>query len=98
MKPRGIDSPSPPDPLSPSISEGARGRNPSGQQGWTPERLFFTGGRERQRAARLLRHEYPLALALSGALVWLAQFHHFRDFGLYEDDYWFISEAMGKDA
>src|SRR5205085_4459379 len=31
-------------------------------------------------------------------LVWLAQFHHFRDFGLYEDDYWFISQAMGKDA
>ena len=37
------------------------------------------------------------ALALIAALVWLAQFHHFRDFGLYEDDYWFISEAMGKD-
>jgi hypothetical protein len=30
--------------------------------------------------------------------VWIAQFHHFRDFGLYEDDYWFISQAMGKDA
>ena len=29
--------------------------------------------------------------------MWIAQFHHFRDFGLYEDDYWFISEAMGKD-
>jgi hypothetical protein len=42
--------------------------------------------------------EYPLAFALSGALVWLAQFHHFRDFGLYEDDYFFISEAMGKNA
>jgi hypothetical protein len=26
-----------------------------------------------------------------------AQFHHFAQFGLYEDDYWFISEAMGKD-
>jgi len=38
----------------------------------------------------------PIALALSAALVWLAQFHHFREFGLYEDDYWFISEAMGK--
>jgi hypothetical protein len=37
-------------------------------------------------------------VALSAALVWLAQFHHFRDFGLYEDDYWFISQAMGKDA
>ena len=33
---------------------------------------------------------------LCAALVWLAQFHHFADFGLYEDDYWFISEAMGK--
>ena len=43
------------------------------------------------------RHEAPAALALSAALVWIAQFHHFRDFGLYEDDYWFISEAMGKD-
>jgi hypothetical protein len=41
--------------------------------------------------------EAPVALALSGVLVWIAQFHHFRDFGLYEDDYWFISQAMGKD-
>jgi hypothetical protein len=40
--------------------------------------------------------ETPLALALSALLVWTAQFHHFRDFGLYEDDYWFISQAMGK--
>ena len=49
--------------------------------------------------ARLVasRHEAPAALALSAALVWVAQFHHFRDFGLYEDDYWFVSEAMGKD-
>jgi hypothetical protein len=43
------------------------------------------------------RYEALIALALSAALVWIAQFHHFRDFGLYEDDYWFISEAMGKD-
>ena len=28
--------------------------------------------------------------------MWVAQFHHFRDLGLYEDDYFFISEAMGK--
>jgi len=40
--------------------------------------------------------EAPIALAVSALLVWTAQFHHFRDFGLYEDDYWFISEAMGK--
>ena len=43
------------------------------------------------------RYEAIIALALSAALVWIAQFHHFLDFGLYEDDYWFISEAMGKD-
>src|SRR5229473_6011877 len=43
------------------------------------------------------RHESTVAVALSATLVWLAQFHHFRDFGLYEDDYWFISQAMGKD-
>src|SRR5258708_37503220 len=43
------------------------------------------------------RYEAAVALALSAALVWLAQFHHFRDFGLYEDDYFFVSEAMGKD-
>jgi hypothetical protein len=48
--------------------------------------------------AEVRRLETPLALALIAALVWLAQFHHFRDFGLYEDDYWFISEAMGKDV
>lgn len=42
------------------------------------------------------RYESPVALALIAALAWLAQFHHFRDFGLYEDDYWFISEAMGR--
>jgi hypothetical protein len=41
--------------------------------------------------------EPPIALALSALLVWTAQFHHFRDFGLYEDDYWFVSQAMGKD-
>ncbi|MBV9579252.1 MAG: hypothetical protein JO057_11755 [Chloroflexi bacterium] len=44
------------------------------------------------------RYESPIALGLIAALVWLAQFHHFRDFGLYEDDYWFISEAMGKNV
>ena len=48
-----------------------------------------SGGLRRNR-------EVPIAVALSAALVWIAQFHHFRDFGLYEDDYWFISEAMGK--
>jgi hypothetical protein len=42
------------------------------------------------------KRESPVALALIAALAWVAQFHHFRDFGLYEDDYWFISEAMGK--
>ncbi|MGI9145061.1 MAG: hypothetical protein ACR2IK_00680 [Chloroflexota bacterium] len=42
------------------------------------------------------RHESALALGLSALLVWAAQFHHFRDLGLYEDDYFFISEAMGK--
>jgi hypothetical protein len=35
---------------------------------------------------------------LSAILVWVAQFHHFRELGLYEDDYFFISEAMGKDT
>src|SRR5215471_5004545 len=44
----------------------------------------------------LARRESPIALGLIAALVWLAQFHHFQDFGLYEDDYWFISQAMGK--
>jgi hypothetical protein len=44
------------------------------------------------------RYESAIALALIGALAWLAQFHSFRDFGLYEDDYWFISEAMGKNV
>jgi hypothetical protein len=49
--------------------------------------------------SRPARHrEAPLALALSAVLVWTAQFHHFRDFGLYEDDYWFISKAMGQDV
>jgi hypothetical protein len=45
-----------------------------------------------------IRHEFPLAAVLCGALVWLAQFHHLAGFGLYEDDYFFISQAMGKDA
>jgi len=47
--------------------------------------------------ARAAQHEGALAFVLCAALAWLAQFHHFADFGLYEDDYWFISEAMGKD-
>jgi hypothetical protein len=51
----------------------------------------------RVEGVRLRRFESPVAFVLIAALVWLAQFHHFRDFGLYEDDYWFISEAMGKD-
>ena len=50
------------------------------------------------RGARLLSaardYESALALALCALLAWLAQFHHFRDLGLYEDDYFFISEAM----
>src|SRR5262249_11007292 len=51
-----------------------------------------------ERSKPALRHlEYPVAAALTAALVWLAQFHHFREFGLYEDDYWFISQAMGKE-
>ena len=58
-----------------------------------------TQPRPAQTAATLTRGRYEglVALALSAALVWIAQFHHFRDFGLYEDDYWFVSEAMGKD-
>ena len=55
--------------------------------------------------SRLIRTPHPIplptgegvfALVLSALLVWIAQFQHLRDFGLYEDDYWFISEAMGK--
>lgn len=38
----------------------------------------------------------PGVFGLCAALCWLAQFHHLGDFGLYEDDYFFISEAMGK--
>jgi hypothetical protein len=38
-----------------------------------------------------------LAFGLCALLAWVAQFHHFRDFGLYEDDYFFISRAMGQD-
>lgn len=34
------------------------------------------------------------AFGLCAALAWLAQFHHLRDFGLYEDDYFFIAPAM----
>src|SRR5215471_5994583 len=57
-----------------------------------------TPGMSRSLPARLspARRETPIALGLIAALVWLAQFHHFQDFGLYEDDYWFISQAMGK--
>jgi hypothetical protein len=45
----------------------------------------------------LLRHEALLTCLVIAAVSWIAQFHHLRDFGLYEDDYWFISQAMGKD-
>jgi hypothetical protein len=30
--------------------------------------------------------------------AWLAHFFHFRDFGLYEDDYAFISDGMSRDV
>ena len=62
--------------------------------------LASTPGISRSLPARaeLRRFETPIALTFIAALSWLAQFHHFRDFGLYEDDYWFVSEAMGKDA
>jgi hypothetical protein len=46
---------------------------------------------------RRTRYEAPLAFASIALLSWLAQFHHFRDFGLYEDDYWFIAQAMGRE-
>jgi hypothetical protein len=45
----------------------------------------------------LARYEGGVALVLCGVLAWIAQFHHLKDFGLYEDDYFFISQAMGKD-
>ena len=45
----------------------------------------------------LARFELPLALGLLALLSWVAQFHHFHEFGLYEDDYFFIAQAMGKD-
>ncbi len=45
-----------------------------------------------------MRHERAAALVASAFLVWLAQFHHAASFGLYEDDYFFISRAMGQDV
>jgi len=45
-----------------------------------------------------VRHERAAALVASAFLVWLAQFHHAASFGLYEDDYFFISRAMGQDV
>ena len=56
--------------------------------------IVVAGGRLR---AVVLQHESWSTFLLIGVVSWIAQFHHFRDFGLYEDDYWFISEAMGKD-
>src|SRR5262252_623134 len=57
--------------------------------------------RPRTRALRwtvaIARHEGALALLASALLVWTAQFHRLLDFGLYEDDYFFISSAMGQD-
>jgi hypothetical protein len=57
--------------------------------------------RPRTRALRwtvaVARHEGALALLASALLVWTAQFHRLLDFGLYEDDYFFISSAMGQD-
>ena len=64
---------------------------------WPSSRVQFSNTSDCKREARWA-YEAPAALALSALLVWVAQFHHFRDFGLYEDDYWFISQAMGKDA
>lgn len=45
----------------------------------------------------LARFETHTALVVLVLASWVAQFHHFRDFGLYEDDYWFIARAMGQD-
>jgi hypothetical protein len=59
--------------------------------------LTRPAGRVRLSPASLARHEAAATCLLIAAVSWIAQFHHFRDFGLYEDDYWFISEAMGKD-
>jgi len=44
------------------------------------------------------RHEAPIAADLCGLLIFTAQFHRFREFGLYEDDYFFIARAMGVDG
>jgi hypothetical protein len=45
----------------------------------------------------LARHERAVALLASALLVFVAQFHRAAGFGLYEDDYFFISRAMGQD-
>src|SRR5437667_4833672 len=74
-------------------SPSGRGREErAGEGASTPIRGPHPPPSPRGRGSR----EAPIALALSALLAWTAQFHHFRDFGLYEDDYWFISEAMGK--
>jgi hypothetical protein len=52
---------------------------------------------QRLGVGALARYEAPFAFVASALLVWLAQFHHLRDFGLYEDDYFFIARAMGAE-
>jgi hypothetical protein len=52
----------------------------------------------RALGALVVRHERAAAIVASALLVWLAQFHHAASFGLYEDDYFFISRAMGQDV
>jgi hypothetical protein len=54
--------------------------------------------RATRRGPSLAKYENALALLGSALLVWVAQFHALASLGLYEDDYFFISSAMGQDA
>lgn len=47
--------------------------------------------------ARALARESVQVLGLLALVTWVAYFLHFRQFGLYEDDYFFVGEVIGND-
>jgi hypothetical protein len=58
---------------------------------WAPAPSRSAGAERRARQTETLA-----AVGLLGLVAAATQFLHFRQFGLYEDDYFFIAQAMGQ--
>jgi hypothetical protein len=63
----------------------------------TAAQAISTARHYRALLARALARESVQVLGLLALVTWVAYFLHFRQFGLYEDDYFFVGEVFGSD-